>query len=76
MTFRCSLEIGVSQVWEEMFSSLWFRLLLYIMKGNLLFTANKVRFGRGREIMFDLCPYETGKELRHPSRGYMMVKYH
>ena len=62
MIVRCSLEIGVSQVSEEIFSSLWFRLLLYIMKGNLLFTVNKVRFGRRREIMFDLGPYETGKK--------------
>jgi hypothetical protein len=62
MIIRCSLEIGVSQVSEEIFSYLWFRLLLYIMKGNLLFTANMVRFGRGREIMFYLGPYETGKK--------------
>jgi hypothetical protein len=46
----------------EIFNSLWFWLLLYIMKGNLLFTANRVRFGRGRETMFDLGPYETGKK--------------
>ena len=26
--------------------------------------------------MFDLGPYETEKKWRHPSRGYMMVKYH
>jgi len=32
------------------------------MKGNMLFTTIKVRIGRGREIMFYLGPYETGKK--------------